>query len=70
MIIELENPAAVGTGDPEGMIVVAQKGVITTRKVVGGKVEPYREVAPEGDFEEALANHPNFLVAAGFKVTS
>lgn len=68
MIIELENPTAAGPGDPEGMIVVAQNGVITTRKIIDGNPEPYREITPEGDFEDALANHLKFLTAAGFEV--
>jgi hypothetical protein len=68
VIIELENPTAVGPGDPQAMIVVAQNGTIVTKKVIDGQVSLYREQTPEGDFEEALGAHLTFLVAAGFKV--
>jgi hypothetical protein len=67
MIIELTNPTAKGPGDPEGMIVVAQHDTITTRKIINGEPVPYREIVPEGDFNEALTNHLTFLHAAGFR---
>lgn len=68
MIIELSNPRAAGPGDPEGLIVVAQNNIITTREVVAGQVRPMGETVPEGNFEDALADHLRFLAAAGFEV--
>ncbi len=67
MIIELTNPTAAGPDDPNAMIVVAQGDTITTRKVIGDRVVPYREVTPDGDFNQALADHLAFLNAAGFR---
>lgn len=68
MVIELENSRAAGPDDPEGIVVVAQNGVITVKKILSGDVVPFQEFAPDGDFDEALADKLNFLTAAGFQV--
>lgn len=65
MIIELKNPRACGPDDPEGMIVVAQRGVLITKKIVDGKAVPFQEDAPD-DVESALAAKLEFLRSAGF----
>lgn len=68
MIIELTNPGTTSDGDPEGYVVVAQKGVIAIKRVDGDKVTPFREEAPEGDFEVALAATLSTLTGAGYEV--
>ena len=68
MIIELENPRALGPDDPRGIVIVAQGGVITTRKVTDKGVMPFEEITPEGDFEEALAAKIDFLTTVGFQI--
>ena len=67
MIMEFANPGSTSE-NPEGYVVVAQSGVITVKIVDGGKVKPFREEAPEGNFDDAVAEVINFLTGQGYRL--
>lgn len=70
VIIEMENvrPIPDDPGTTDSLIIIAQGGLITTRKVTCGVVAPISEHVVEHDLDAELAEHIARLTGIGFRV--